>query len=93
MLSCPVVSTRTLTALRRLLRVSSSPSFTTTSTDSESRAPVSPTAARSTVSAADVLGSSPSTNRLTTDTRPWLLRSDRAPRRAAAFIFLGVRWT
>src|SRR5262249_59182795 len=47
---------------------------------------------RSTVSAADVLGSSPSTNRLTTDTRPWRLRSDRAPRNAAAFIFLGVRW-
>ena len=49
--------------------------------------------AGSTASAADVLGCSPSTNALTTDTRPWLLRSDRAPRSAAAFIFLGVRWT
>jgi hypothetical protein len=92
-LSCPVASTCNADALRRLLWVSSSPAGATTSTVCESRVPVSPTAARRTASAADVLGCSPSTNPLTTDTRPWLLRSDRAPRSAAAFIFLGVRWT
>src|SRR6476469_9657713 len=37
-------------------------------------------------------GVSPSTRALKTWIRPWRARSERAPRRAAAFIFLGVRW-
>ena len=41
--------------------------------------------------AALVEGVSPSTIALTTWTRPSRARSERAPRRAAAFIFLGVR--
>ena len=76
---------------RRLFWVTASPALTTTSTGLSSRAPVTPTAVRSTVRASLVLGSSPSTNALTTARRPWLVRSDSAPRSAAAFIFLGVR--
>ena len=51
------------------------------------------TASASTATAALVDGTSPSTKPLTTPTRPWLSRSDRAPRSAAAFIFFGVRCT
>ena len=38
-------------------------------------------------------GASPSTSAEKTCTRPWRARSDSAPRRAAAFIFFGVRWS
>ena len=39
-----------------------------------------------------VEGDVPSTKFVTTYTRPFAARSDSAPRSAAAFIFLGVRW-
>jgi hypothetical protein len=42
--------------------------------------------------AALVFGASPSTKVETTCTRSSRARSERAARRAAAFIFLGVRW-
>ena len=44
------------------------------------------------VSAALVEGLSPETRQSTTWMRSLRARSERAPRRAAAFIFLGVRW-
>jgi large subunit ribosomal protein L4 len=40
-----------------------------------------------------VEGASPDNRASTTCTRPLRARSERAPRRAAAFIFLGVRWS
>ena len=47
---------------------------------------------RARCTAAFVDGVSPSTSAVTTWTRPLRARSDSAPRSAAAFIFLGVRW-
>ena len=46
----------------------------------------------STTTAVLVEGASPEPRLSTTWMRPLRARSDRAPRRAAAFIFLGVRW-
>ena len=79
--------------MRRLFQVTSSSASATTSTLATSLAWARPIAVRSTASASLVRGASPSTNAVTTDTRPLLARSDSAPASAAAFIFLGVRCT
>ena len=83
------MSTCTLGTFFRDFQVISSSRCATTSTGLSSV----PTAVTSTATASLVLGTSPSTKPLTTWTRPWLSRSDSAPRSAAAFIFFGVRCT
>src|SRR6266536_563962 len=85
-LSWSAASTCTVGRVRRLSQAASSARPSTTSTF-----PVFVTAPRP-FSASLVFGVSPSTKLDTTYTRPLRARSDRAPRRAAAFIFLGVRW-
>src|SRR5690606_5405359 len=86
-LSWSKVSSATFWALRRLLTVSSSPRSTTTRTRGRA------VSSRSAASAALVDGASPLTSDSTTWSRPLRARSVRAPRSAAAFIFLGVRWS
>src|SRR3954463_5271010 len=85
-LSWPAASRCTLGSLRSETQFSSSrlPSTTSTLVDS--------VALRSVVTAALVDGLSPAMKLSTTCRRPSRARSERAPCRAAAFIFLGVRW-
>jgi hypothetical protein len=76
-----------VSTFRRLSQVSSSSRSSTTSTRG-----LSVTFCRL-ARAFLVDGVSPGTNDATTWTRPDRARSDKAPRKAAAFIFLGVRWS
>src|SRR4051794_7699409 len=85
-LSWPASIRWTVGSLRSETQFSSSRLPSTTSTL------VDPVALRSVATAALVDGLSPATKLSTTCRRPSRARSERAPRRAAAFIFLGVRW-
>jgi len=85
-LSWPGESTWTACALRRDFQLSSSLRSTTTSTCLRSLMAVS------SCTALLVDGTPAVVSEETTWMRPLRARSDRAPRRAATFIFLGVRW-
>ena len=84
--SWPASMRCTVGSLRSESQFSSSVLLSTT------RTLVDSVALRSVAIAALVDGFSPLTNASTTCTRPSRARSERAPRRAAAFIFFGVRW-
>src|SRR4051812_47627718 len=84
--SWPASMRCTVRSLRSDTQLSSSVPLSTTSTLTDS------VTLRRVAIAALVDGFSPVTKDSTTRTRPSRARSERAPRRAAAFIFLGVRW-